>query len=118
MVVADVDFPAAEETAQALREHGWTAVAHKTDVASEAEIRDLIAFCRSRYGSVDILVNNAGIYPAAPLAEQSEELLAAPICSSRTCAMTARSGANSSTRSFRRCATEGPRSTSPSAKAW
>lgn len=35
VVVADIDFPAAEATAQSLREHGWIAVAHKADVASK-----------------------------------------------------------------------------------
>ena len=74
VVVADIDFPAAEATAQELRQRGWIAVAHKADVASEAEIRDMISFCQGQYGSLDILVNNAGIYPAAPLADLSDEL--------------------------------------------
>jgi 2-dehydro-3-deoxy-D-gluconate 5-dehydrogenase len=61
VVVVDIDFTAAEVTSQLLRQNGWTACAYKADVASEAESRAMVEFCRNEYGSVDILVNNAGI---------------------------------------------------------
>jgi len=74
VVVADVDYPAATQTAQDIVARGWQAVAWKVDVASEQEIRDLVREVDTEFGSLDILVNNAGIYPSVPVAEMSEEL--------------------------------------------
>src|SRR5579875_373826 len=74
VVVADVDYTTAEETAESLRQHGFVAVAQKVDVSSEADIEAMLDSCVDQFGSVDILVNNAGIYPTVPVAELSEEL--------------------------------------------
>lgn len=73
VLVADMDEPTAQKTAQELAGKGWTAEAFKVDVASEEEVKAMIAACQQRFGSVDILVNNAGIYPPVPLAQMTEE---------------------------------------------
>jgi 2-deoxy-D-gluconate 3-dehydrogenase len=74
VVVADLDYAAAAETARSITARGWRAMAVKVDVGSEAEIRSLMTETEANQGSVDILVNNAGIYPSTPVAEMSEEL--------------------------------------------
>ena len=74
VVVADLDFAAAAETAKRIVGRGFKAVATKVDVGSEAEIRALITDTETTHGSVDILVNDAGIYPAMPVAQMSAEL--------------------------------------------
>jgi 2-deoxy-D-gluconate 3-dehydrogenase len=74
VVVADLDYPAALATADDLTSQGRLAVAVKTDVSSEEDISRMVADCVEHFGSLDVLVNNAGIYPAAPLAELTEDL--------------------------------------------
>lgn len=73
VLVADMDEPTAQKTAQELAGNGWTVEAFKVDVSNEEEVQAMIAACQQRFGSVDILVNNAGIYPPAPLAQMTEE---------------------------------------------
>src|SRR5579875_1040131 len=73
-IVADVDYPAAMQTAQQIVANGWQGVAWKVDVAAEQEIRELVREVESEFGSLDVLVNNAGIYPSVPVADMSEEL--------------------------------------------
>lgn len=74
VVVADLDYAAAAETARAITGKGFKAMATKVDVGSEAEIRALITDTEAAHGSVDILVNNAGIYPNVAVAEMDSEL--------------------------------------------
>jgi len=73
VVVADLDFAAANDVARDLIALGWTAHARKVDVGSEAEIISLLESTATEYGSLDILVNNAGIYPSIPIADLTEE---------------------------------------------
>jgi 2-dehydro-3-deoxy-D-gluconate 5-dehydrogenase len=72
VIVADVDYGAAHDTAQDLISRGWRAEAAKVDVASETDITTMVSTCVTNHGSLDILVNNAGIYPNAPLAQLTE----------------------------------------------
>ena len=74
VIVADLDYATAEQTANELRAKGWHVEAMKVDVSSEDEIRAMVATTKDKHGSLDILVNNAGIYPSVPVAELSEEL--------------------------------------------
>jgi 2-deoxy-D-gluconate 3-dehydrogenase len=74
VIVADIDYPAARQTAQELTDVGGIALAWKLDVGSETEIKAMMTEIEAEYGSVDILVNNAGIYPSVPIAEMSAEL--------------------------------------------
>jgi 2-dehydro-3-deoxy-D-gluconate 5-dehydrogenase len=74
VLVADLDYPAAEQVAHRLSEAGWHALAGKVDVSSEDDVKTMIATCKERFGSVDILVNNAGIYPSVPVADLTEDV--------------------------------------------
>jgi 3-oxoacyl-[acyl-carrier protein] reductase len=51
----------AGEVAAALQKLGRRALVVEADVASEDEVRELVAATLSRFGRLDILVNNAGI---------------------------------------------------------
>src|SRR3989344_8848319 len=72
VLVADLDDVTAEKTAQELTGKGWASAAIKVDVSSEEDVKNMIAVCQKKFGSVDILVNNAGIYPPAPVAQMTE----------------------------------------------
>lgn len=52
---------AAEDTANACRAYGGTALALRCDVTRAQDVKDLIDTAVSRFGRIDILVNNAGI---------------------------------------------------------
>ncbi len=52
---------AAEAVAEEMRAAGGEAFAHGADVASEAEVADMVAKTMDTWGRIDILVNNAGI---------------------------------------------------------
>lgn len=73
VLVADMDEPAAQATAQELSAKGWTAAATKVDVSNEEDVKRMIAECQQHFGSLDILVNNAGIYPPEPVSQMSED---------------------------------------------
>lgn len=60
VVVADLELRDAEEVAAALGAR-TTALAIKTDVGVEAEIRDLVAIAQEKYGRIDLFCSNAGI---------------------------------------------------------
>lgn len=59
VLIADVDAPAAEKAAGALREQGAVAEGMGCDVASRAEVEAAVARAVDRFGSLDVLVNNA-----------------------------------------------------------
>jgi len=73
VVIADMDETAAQEASQELVSKGWSADAYRLDVSNEEEVKQLVSYCREKFGSVDILVNNAGIYPAVPVAQMGAE---------------------------------------------
>lgn len=52
---------AAEAVVEEIRAKGGEAMAHGADVASEAEVADMVARAMEAWGRIDILVNNAGI---------------------------------------------------------
>jgi NAD(P)-dependent dehydrogenase (short-subunit alcohol dehydrogenase family) len=58
--VADVDGPAAEQTASDARD----AFAIQVDVANEDSVRGMYEETKRRFGGIDVLYNNAGISPA------------------------------------------------------
>jgi 2-dehydro-3-deoxy-D-gluconate 5-dehydrogenase len=72
VLVADLDDATAQKTAEEFKSKGWTAESVKTDVSSEDEVKNMVAICKEKFGSVDILVNNAGIYPPAPVVQMTE----------------------------------------------
>lgn len=61
IVISDIRADSALEAAKQLQARGFTAEAFPADASSEEDLRDLIEFTHSFYGSLDILVNNAGI---------------------------------------------------------
>jgi NAD(P)-dependent dehydrogenase (short-subunit alcohol dehydrogenase family) len=70
VVAADLDEPSARETAAAI---GGDAVAHRVDVADEAETRSLVARVVERFGRIDVLFNNAGISGVGDVEETTVE---------------------------------------------
>ncbi|MBI4034545.1 SDR family oxidoreductase [Candidatus Saccharibacteria bacterium] len=72
VLVADMDEPAAQTTAQQLVAKGWTAVPFKVDVSDQDQVKAMIKACRQEFDGIDILVNNAGIYPPEPVAQMSQ----------------------------------------------
>lgn len=59
LVLADIDVPGAEATAQSVRDAGGEAIVHYLDLAEEASIAALIGAAIARFGQIDILFNNA-----------------------------------------------------------
>ena len=70
MVVADVDEGGATETLRLIEANGERADWVRADVASEADVQEMIGFAVRSFEGLDILVNNAGgvsepFYPEA-----------------------------------------------------
>ena len=61
VVVADVDFEAAQRTASVISTSGGTALPTHTDVSDPASVQKMVAFVAAQYGTVHILMNNAAI---------------------------------------------------------
>ena len=61
LAIADIDFPAAEETAASIRRNGGEAIAVALDVADEASVERGFKKIAEAHGGIDVLVNNAGI---------------------------------------------------------
>jgi 3-oxoacyl-[acyl-carrier protein] reductase len=61
VVVSDRDAGTAEHAAAELSSKGKRAIAVAADVASGADVKNLVATTIAHWGRVDILVNNAGI---------------------------------------------------------
>ena len=61
VVVSDINIEGANAVAEEIRSAGGTAEAVRTDISSEAEVRELIEKVEQTFGKLDILDNNAGI---------------------------------------------------------
>jgi NAD(P)-dependent dehydrogenase (short-subunit alcohol dehydrogenase family) len=73
VVVADIDRPAAESTAEELRSIGVRAVAQQCDVSDRTSVEQLADVSWREFGHVDLIVNNAGVLPpVGPLLGSSE----------------------------------------------
>jgi 3-oxoacyl-[acyl-carrier protein] reductase len=73
VVIVDVNFEAAQETAKEIQAMGRKSVAMKVDVTSYAEVEGMINKTKEELGSVDILVNNAGITKDSLILRMSPE---------------------------------------------
>jgi dihydroanticapsin dehydrogenase len=62
LVVAEIDEPAGQETAHAIRAAGGKALFVRTDVANEDSIRAMVAEAVRAYSRIDVLVNNAAVF--------------------------------------------------------
>lgn len=72
VAVADVNWPAAEAAAAALRAAGRRALAVRCDVGERRDVQRLADEVARRLGDVDVLVNNAGVIRLGPLVEFAE----------------------------------------------
>lgn len=60
VVIADVDEEAGSNTVRETRSEGGQAAFIVADVASEADVSNMVAFAEAEFGRLDVLVNNAG----------------------------------------------------------
>lgn len=65
---------AAEALEAELGQAGVRATSFQADVTQTAEINDLIAHVRARFGRLDILINNASVFERSPLLEITEAM--------------------------------------------
>lgn len=61
VVVADIDEESGRETVSQIEAAGGRAAFIRADVASEADVRAMVAFAEETFGGMGILVNNAGV---------------------------------------------------------
>ena len=74
VVVSDINLEGAMATVNEIEANGGTALAVKTNVASEEDVNALVDKTVETYGTVDILINNAGIMDGfEPIGEISTE---------------------------------------------
>ncbi|OUJ01320.1 SDR family NAD(P)-dependent oxidoreductase [Acetobacter cibinongensis] len=74
LVLNDRDQAPLDDLANQLKAHGTEVIAVAGDVASEADIKRLMAEAVSAFGGVDILVANAGVIPESDLASATVDL--------------------------------------------
>ncbi len=67
VVIADMNKPAAQATADEINKAGGTAMAVAMDVTSEEQVNAAVAEVVAAYGGVDVLVSNAGIQIVHPV---------------------------------------------------
>ena len=69
VVIADLQLPAAEATANEISRSGGVAMGVAMDVSNESAVEAGVAATAERYGGVHILVSNAGIQIVKPIDE-------------------------------------------------
>jgi NAD(P)-dependent dehydrogenase (short-subunit alcohol dehydrogenase family) len=60
VVIAEVDEEAGSSVVREIRSEGGQAAFIVADVASEADVSNMVAFAEAEFGHLDVLVNNAG----------------------------------------------------------
>ncbi len=73
VVAADIRGPKADETAEMIRRDGGTAAACQADVASGADVEQMVAFAVETFGGLHALFNNAGTIRVGTAVDLSEE---------------------------------------------
>jgi NAD(P)-dependent dehydrogenase (short-subunit alcohol dehydrogenase family) len=71
IVIADIDLARAQNRVAVLADADIAAVAMPLDVGDEAQVQQVVAATRERFGRLDALVNNAAIDITVPIAELS-----------------------------------------------
>jgi 3-oxoacyl-[acyl-carrier protein] reductase len=62
VVIADINFTAAQALADDLNREGKEALATRTDVSKAAEVDEMVRKTIERFAKIDILLNNAAMY--------------------------------------------------------
>jgi len=73
IVVSDINFERAEETAKEIESIGSQAMAIKVDVANLKNVEQMVEAILEKFGKIDILVNNAGITRDKLILRMTEE---------------------------------------------
>ncbi len=73
VVIANRNMEEAQKTVAELTGKGWKAMAVKTDISVEEDVKAMVNKTVETYGGIDILVNNAGIYPSIPVSQMTLE---------------------------------------------
>lgn len=74
VVVNSLDDKEADEVVEQIKALGRKALAIKADVASAAQVKEMMALAVDRFHHIDILVNNAGISVFTPFFKVTEEV--------------------------------------------
>jgi NAD(P)-dependent dehydrogenase (short-subunit alcohol dehydrogenase family) len=61
LAIVDIDLPAAQRVADEISAAGGEALAVRTDISREAEVKAMVEAVVARFGRVDVLHNNAAI---------------------------------------------------------
>jgi 3-oxoacyl-[acyl-carrier protein] reductase len=72
VIVADLKPEAVESAVQELRRRSATAEGFAVDVTRRAQIDEMVASLKTRFGRIDVLVNNAGITQDARLQKMTD----------------------------------------------
>jgi 2-hydroxycyclohexanecarboxyl-CoA dehydrogenase len=72
VVIVDLRFPEAEETAAAITEAGGQALALEANVVDSASVAESVRRAEEHFGHVDVLVNNAGWDDLKPFLKTDE----------------------------------------------
>jgi meso-butanediol dehydrogenase / (S,S)-butanediol dehydrogenase / diacetyl reductase len=72
VAAADIDFPAAQKTVEAMAAHSNRALAVEADCGDVASIDQMIARTIAEFGRLDIIVNNAGVTRYAYIMDLTE----------------------------------------------
>lgn len=73
IVVSDINFEKAEETAKEIESIGSKALAIKVNVAHLEEVEQMVETILEKFGKIDILINNAGITRDKLILRMTEE---------------------------------------------
>ena len=73
VIIADIDYAAAEKTAKTITSSGGDAFPFYVDMANVSEIRSMAAFAIKQYGAIHILINNAGLLHTTAIEDITEE---------------------------------------------
>ncbi len=73
VAIPDINFSAAQKTAQSIKALGRKSLAIRTDVSKTEDVKDMVSEVINKMAKINILVNNAGIVARTPLLDIAEE---------------------------------------------
>jgi len=74
VAVADIDLGSADTLARELTDQGLEAAAVAVDVTDRESVGQMAGSVLERWGRIDLLAANAGVFPAADIADITDEL--------------------------------------------